>query len=236
MVDAINQQGITLTTGGTTIARIFNVSPVNLKWTEVDVTAHDSPSGFPEKILGRKDMDQVTVSMYYVSGDAGQVALATAVGTGASAAFVLTMPDDVTATVSFNARVQSYEFTGQMGVDGAAERQAVLTLTGVATYAETASNNITALTLTTATIYPTFAAGTYSYAGTCAAASFLVTATFAAGTGDVYNGTSHVAIATTVQSTAIALGANGSLTTITITITETGKVAKVYTINMARTA
>jgi hypothetical protein len=241
MVDAINQQGISLTIDGTTIARINNVSPVKLKWTEVDVTAHDSPSGFPEKILGRKDMDQLTVDMFYISGDEGQVALKTAAGTGASCAFILTMPDDVTATVSFNARVSSFEYTGQMGIDGAAERQAILTLTGVPTYSETASNNVTALTLTTATLYPTFAAATYAYTGTTTGSSFTVTATFAAGTAVATAVTStgvttSATLTSTVASSALTLGAASTLTRLTIVVTETGKVPKTYIADIAKTS
>jgi hypothetical protein len=96
---------------------------------------------------------------------------------------------------------------------------------------ESVAANLTALAVTTATLSPVFAAGTYAYtaAVTNATTSVTVTPTCAAATEIRVNG---VAVATGQASGAITLAVG--VNTITITVIETAKTNKTYTIYISR--
>ncbi len=83
-------------------------------------------------------------------------------------------------------------------------------------------------------IVPAPAQTTYDYVATVltGVSSVTVTPTATAGVITV-NGT---VVATGQASGAIALGAAGSVTTVTIVVTESAKVAKTYTVRVARAA
>ena len=91
--------------------------------------------------------------------------------------------------------------------------------------------NLTGLVVTTATLSPVFAAGTYAYTAAVlnAVASVTVTPTCAAATSIRVNGTT---VASGVASGAIALATG--VNTITITVLETAKTNKTYTIYISR--
>jgi hypothetical protein len=96
---------------------------------------------------------------------------------------------------------------------------------------ETAASNLTALAVTTATLSPVFAAGTYAYTAAVvnATSSVTVTPTCAAATEIRVNGTTVVS-AQASGAIALATGVN----TITITVIESGKTNKTYTIYISR--
>lgn len=93
--------------------------------------------------------------------------------------------------------------------------------------------NLTGLEVTTATLSPAFAAGTYNYVSTVenATASVTVTPTCATATSIKVNG---VTVASGVASGAIALAVG--VNTITVTVLQNAKTNKTYTINIAREA
>lgn len=96
---------------------------------------------------------------------------------------------------------------------------------------ETIASNLTALAVTTATLSPVFAAGTYAYTAAVvnATTSVTVTPTCAAATLLRVNG---VTVASGVASGAISLAVG--VNTITVTVVETGKTNKTYTIYISR--
>lgn len=96
---------------------------------------------------------------------------------------------------------------------------------------ETVASNLTALTVTTATLSPVFAAGTYEYVASVinATSSVTVTPTCAAATQIKVNG---VTVASGVASGAIALAIG--VNEITVTVLETAKTNKTYTIYISR--
>lgn len=98
---------------------------------------------------------------------------------------------------------------------------------------ETPASNLTSLTVTTATLSPVFAAGTYSYTAAVvnATTSVTVTPTCAAATEIRVNG---VAVTSGQASGAILLSVGVNV--ITITVIETGKTNKTYTIYISRGA
>ena len=233
---AIAAYGVTLTRAGNAIAEITNIGGVEVSRDMIDVSSHGSPDNYKEKIPGLKDTGEITLEGNFKAGDAsGQVALLTDFEAGTLQTFVLTFPTAITATWTITGFVTKFK-TGDFAVDGKLPFTAAITPSGKPVFANTASNNITALTITTATLYPTFVAGTYIYTATSTGTSVTVTATFAAGTATATNGTSTVALTSTVESAALALGSAGTVTTITIVVTETGKVPKTYTLSIAKTA
>jgi hypothetical protein len=85
-------------------------------------------------------------------------------------------------------------------------------------------------------VIPSFAIGTFEYVATVltAVASVTVTPTAAGHTITVAaNGLSQNVVSGQA-STAISLGSAGSVTVITITVQETNKAPKVYTVNLGR--
>ena len=233
---AISAYGVTLTRAGNAIAEITKMSSPKVKLDTIDVTSHASANMFREYIGGLLDGGEVAIEGNFISSDAsGQIGLQADQLARTVQTFVLTFPTAITATWTFSALVTEFE-AGNFAVDTKVPFTATLKVTGKPVLAITASNNITALTITTATLYPAFAAATYIYEATSTGTSVTVTATFAAGTATASNGTSTVALTSTVASSALALGSINTVTTITITVTETGKVPKIYTIGIAKTA
>ena len=233
---AISAFGVTLTRGGNLIAENIKVSPPKEKLETIDVTSHDSANKYREYIGGVLDAGEVSIEGNYIAGDTlGQIGLRTDMRARTIQTFVLTFPTAITQTCTFTALVTNVEL-GELTIEGKLTFSATLKVTGMPVWAITSSVNVTALTITTATLYPTFAAASYQYEGTTTGTSITVTATFAAGTATATNGTSTVALTSTVASAALALGSAGTVTTITITVTETGKVPTIYVLRIAKTA
>lgn len=232
---AVAAFGTTLTWNSQTVAKLSSISGVELAIDSIETSTHQSTSGFKEFLAGMRDGGEVTIEGFFDTADTnGQIAMFTDAAAGTQRTAVITGPSSG-YTLTFTAFLTRIKI-GDNAKDGAVGFSASLKITGVPVLGVSASNNVSALTVTTATLYPTFAAGTYDYVGTCAAASLTMTPTFAAGTCSIYNGTTTITTLTGVASSAIALGANGSQTTITMTIQETGKRPTVYTFKIARTA
>ena len=82
------------------------------------------------------------------------------------------------------------------------------------------------------TLVPTFAGGTYEYAVTVNTASTYIKLTPAAASGVItVNGNT---VSTGTETGEIPLGAAGSITTVTIKVKETDKIARNYTLTVMR--
>jgi len=225
----------TVSWNGQSLGYVTAIGDVSLTADQHDVSTYNATDGFKSYLVGLKDGAEISITCNFdVSDTNGQVAFGTDFYAGTSRTLLITFPTATGATWTMTCLP-----TG-MGTAQPINDKISMTIavkpTGKPVLGFTASNNVSALTVTTATLYPTFAAGTYDYVGTCAAASLTMTPTFAAGTCSIYNGTTTITTLTTIASSAIALGANGSRTVITMTVTETNKTPKVYTFDIARTA
>lgn len=229
--------GTTLARDGNNIAELTSIGAPKLSLDTQEVTSHQSSSGYKEYIGTLLDGGEVVIEGNFISSDSdGQIGLITDMEAKTVQDFVITFPTAITATWTFTALVTAFEI-GDMATDGTLTFSATLKISGKPTLAITASNNITVLTLTTATLYPTFAQGTYEYVATSTGDTCTVTATFAAGTCAMYvNGTLQENLTTTVASGVVDLGADGAMTEIVLVVQETGKVAKTYTIQVANAA
>lgn len=224
--------GVTLARNGNIIAELTNIGSPKLSLETKEVTSHQSANSYREYIGTLLDGGDVALEGNFIAGDAdGQIGLITDMEAKTVQAFVITFPTSITATWTFSALVTAFEI-GDMEPDGTQTFSATLKVTGKPTLAITASNNLSNLAITTATLYPAFAAGTYEYTATSTGASVTVTPTAAAGTITVNGNT----VASGVASGAISLGAINTVTTITVIVQETGKTAKTYTVTVAKTA
>jgi len=228
--------GVTLARNGNTIAELTKIGNPKLKMDTVDVTNHQSANNYREYIGTLIDGGEVPIEGNFIVGDTnGQIGLIDDMNNRTLQSFVITFPAAITATWTFSALVTSFE-VGDLNSDGTMKFTAILKVSGKPTLAITASNNLTNLVLTTATLYPAFAGGTYDYTATSTGASITVTPTFAAGICTITANGASQNVNTGVPSSAISLGAVNNVTTITIVVQETGKTAKTYTVRVAKTA
>jgi hypothetical protein len=236
MTNAIAAMGVVLERDGHAIASITNIGGIETTLETIDVTALDSPNNFREFIGSLFDAGEVTLEGNFVAGDTdGQVALLADHLARTVQSFVLTFPTSITATWTFSALVTKYK-AGDFTVDGLVAFAATLKVSGQPVLATVASDGLTTDYFTiseSAVVSPAASATVYDYIATVLTAITSVTVT-PHGTGVLrVNG---AVVATGVASTAIALGAAGSINDITITQTDTGKVAKTYKIKLFRAA
>lgn len=233
---AIAAYGVVLARNGSAVAELTSIGSPKLSLDTADVTSHDSADAHREYIGTLLDGGEVALEGNFVASDEEQMGLLTDMNARIVQAFTITFPTAITASWAFNALVTAFEI-GDMATDGTVTFSATLKITGKPTLAVTASNSITALTLTTATLYPVFAAATYDYVADSTGNTCTVTATFAAGTCAMYkNGVLQEYLTSTVASGAVSLGSDGTMTKIELVVQETGKVAKRYTIRVANEA
>lgn len=222
--------GTTLSWAGTAIAELDKIGGVEISADAQEITTLGDTS--KTYISGVVDGGEVTIEGFFYPGDTnGQVVLKNAVG-GASGAVVITFPSAFGATWGFNALVTKFA-TGDVEIEGGLRFTATLKVTGASNLNITASNNLSALTVSNSGVFvPTFAAGTYDYVVTVltGVSSVTFTPTASAGTITVNGNT----VASGQASSAITLGSAGSLTLVTIVVTETGKVPKTYTVKVLR--
>ena len=223
--------GTELLKNGVKIAEITDIGSPDLDADEVDVTSHDSPDGFEEVLMGIKRTGVVNLEGFFVPGDAGQQALMTDYNSGASDSYKIKFPAAMAAEWNFTGRIKKAPTTGAP-VDGAVPFNAEIRVTGKPTLDLTYSNNLSALAVTTGTLVPGFAAGTYAYHVNVLTGASSVAVTPTAGAGVItVNGT---VVSSGAASGAITLGSAGSLTPIQIVVKETNKIARVYNLVVAR--
>ncbi|SHH86571.1 phage tail tube protein [Desulfosporosinus lacus] len=231
MTGAKSTFGTTLTRAGSAIAEITNISSPKLTAGEIDVTSMDSANGYKEYIQGMRDGGDVSVEGNFINSDTnGQVGLVTDFNAGTVQSFVITFPDGTTWT--FSAFVKGFELD-DAEVEGKMGFKATLKVTGKPVLGITAAPNLTALVVTTGTLIPAFAAGTYEYVAYILTGVASVTITPTCATADSITVDDNV-VATGVPSSAIALGAAGSVTTVEVVTTDAGKADTKYTIHLTR--
>jgi len=237
MSNAIAAKGATLARAGHTIAEITKIGGIEINLETLDVTTLTSPDSFKEFIGTWFDTSEVPIEGNFIAGDAnGQIALMADQLAMTVQSFVLTLPTAITATWSFTALVIKFK-VGDYAVGGKIDFSASLKISGKPTLAIGAATGLTTPFFEiseSAVIVPSPAGNVYDYVATVATGISSVTVTPTASAGVItVNGN---VVDSGEASGSIALGAAGSITTITIVVTETGKVAKTYTIRVARAA
>ena len=232
--------GTTLSRDSHVIAEVINFTPPPEARDTIEMTNHQSPSGVKEFIAGVRDSGEVQLDGNFLAGDTdGQIGLRTDMVAGTLQAFVLTFPTAITATFAFNAIVTAFQ-VGKITQKDKIPFSAKMKISGPAVLSIGASTGLTTpwLSFSAGTIVPAAATAVLEYTldETTNVSSITITATAAAGVITITaNGVSQTVISGNA-STAIALGTAPSITNVTISVQETGKVARVYTIHVARAA
>ncbi len=227
--------GTTLTRNGSPIAELNNIGDIELSQEFIDVTTHDSTGGYREFIAAKiREAGEVALEGNFLATDTeGQIGLKSDLESGAIQNFVITFPEGT--TWAFTAVV--YRFSISSPLEKQMGFAATLKIAGKPTLGINSSIGLTSPFFSiseNAVIIPTPAAGVYEYVATVLTDvnSVTVTPTALAGTITV-NGN---VVASGAASSAIALGAAGSITEVAIVVTETGKAPKIYTIRIVRAA
>ncbi len=235
MSNAIAAKGATLARDGHTIAEITKIGGIEINLETLDVTTLTSPDSFKEFIGTWFDTSEVPIEGNFIAGDAdGQVALMADQLAMTVQSFVLTLPTAITATWSFTALVTKFK-VGDYAVGGKIDFSASLKISGKPTLAIGASAGLTTPFFEIsddAVIVPQPIDNYYDYVAMVATSISSVTVTPTATAGVItVNGNT---VASGEASGSIALGDAGSITAVTIVVTETGKVAKTYTVRVVR--
>lgn len=226
--------GIGFSWNGNTVGNLNSIPGPNMTATSVDVTTHDSPDGYMEFVQGLIDAGEVPVAGNFKPDDTnGQVAMLTDFNNRQERTCVITLPNSI-ATWTFTGFLTAYAM-GEATTDGAIPFSATVKITGKPVLAVATSTGLTTPFFSiseSADVTPAASGSVYDYVAVVATGISSVTVTPTASAGVIkVNGN---IVATGVASSAIPLGAAGSLTTITITVTETNKAPKIYTIKVLR--
>lgn len=233
---AKNAFGTALSWNSKTVAKLTAINGIELTAEAIDVTTHDSADGYTESIAGLRTAGDVALEGFFDEADTdGQVAMMTDFNAGTSRVAVITFPGSV-ASWSFNGFITAIK-VGDAPVNGAIPFTATIKPSGKPTFAIAASTGLTDPFFAiseSAVVAPTAAGNVYTYVATVlnGVTSVTVTPTASAGVITV-NGN---VVASGVASSAITLGAAGSVTAITVVVAETNKAPKTYTIYVTRAA
>lgn len=134
---AIGDGLLATTPSYTTIAQVANISGPSMSLDPIDVTTHDSTSGFREFVAGLADGGEITFDLVYDPDSAthanssGGVVYELHQRTGK--AFRLTLVDTTNTVITFDAFVTAFE--PSLAVDGAMTASLTLKITGTLTWA-----------------------------------------------------------------------------------------------------
>jgi predicted secreted protein len=227
--------GVTLAREGYNVAEITNLGDIEKIKKFIDVTNHSSVGGNQEQIPSAiKDSPKLTVRANYIIGDTnGQRAIQSDWENDTLSSYAIGFPNGL--NYAGDAYVESYKVIGAM--DKQIEIEIGLIFSGPLTPSYSGSAGLTTPYFAVnndAVITPAPAAATLEYVAAVLTAIASVTVTPTATSGVItVNG---IVVATGVPSSAIALGAAGSVNDITIIVAETNKAPKTYVIHVARAA
>jgi len=233
--NAIIGFGATLTKGGDAVAELTSITGPSQSADTMEVTSHDSSDNYKEYLIALLEAGEVSIEGYFYPGDAaGQITMHTDFQARSKISYVITL-SDTTTTWGFDAFITAFETSAPF--DGPTGFSATLKITGKPTLAITASAGLTTTFFAiseSAVIVPDPANDTYEYVATVLTTIESVTVTPIAAAG-VITVDGNVVV-TEQASSAITLGDAGTVTDITIVVTETGETPVTYTIHVARAA
>jgi predicted secreted protein len=229
--------GTTLTWDSVSVAGLTAINGVDVSADTVEVSNHLSADAYKEYLVGMIEPGELSVEGQFDYTDTtGQHAMLADLNGRAAKTWTITFPSATGATWTGSGFLVGFK-VGDATLDNAIPFSARVKLTGKPTFAVTASTGLTTPFFAiseSAVVTPDEAGDVYEYVATVltGVSSVTVTPTATAGTITVNGNT----VATGEASSAIALGAAGTVTEITIVVTETGKSPKTYTIWVARAA
>jgi len=236
---ALAAWGATFKWNTVAIAELNNIGGPTLRTETIDATSFASANAYREFIAGLHDGGEVSIAGNFIPGDTtGQIAMSTDFHAGTARTCVVTFPTAAATTWTFTGLITSLEIA--VGdVAGKLNFTATIKVSGKPVLAVTASADLTDLTGieenagAALTFLPAFLATKYDYNVTVDTSTTWVkfTPTLAGAIITIYNGISSQDVLSGAQSGTIAV-ADGVITDITLSVKETGKVAKVYTVHV----
>ena len=229
--------GTLITWNSQNVGSLSSVGGVEISATFQETTNHGVSDYFKTFVAGLLEVADIAIEGFFDQTDTnGQMAMVTDMNARTSRAVSITFPastGSVWAATCYVSRIK----VGDNPVDGMIPFSASLKVTGKPTLTITTSTGMSALSISnSAVIAPAFAIGTFTYVATVltGVTSVTVTPTAASHTITVTaNGVSQT-VTSGNASSAIALGAATSVTPIVISVQETNKAPKVYTIYLTR--
>jgi predicted secreted protein len=234
--------GVQFLRNGNAIGELTSVGDIDLTLETEDVTSHESPGGYREKIGTVLEGGSVSLEGNFLPGNTlGQIGMKTDMEAKTLQNFEIVFPSAVGASWQFSALVTHFKI-GSMPVDGKLTWEAEVEISGQPTLNITASTGLTTPFFSVSgagtLLVPAASGSVYTYVADIVTGVSSVTITPTASAGVITitaNGASQV-VASGNASSAITLGAAGSITTATIQVKETGKTAKTYTVHLTRAA
>jgi len=225
--------GTTFTWDSEVVAALKSIGGIEISVETVDVTTHDSVDAYKEYIAGLLDAGEVAIAGFFDYADAnGQVAMVADCAARAVKSAVVTFPVSTGTSWSFNGLITAIKI-GDAPTDDGIPFSATIKVSGKPTLAVAAATGLTNLAVTGATLIPAFGTAVKDYVATAIAVTETITVTPTAAGVITVNGN---VVATGQASGNIALGGVGTITVVTIVVTETNKAPKTYTISVARAA
>lgn len=221
---------------GNVVGEMVSIGSPALSSDAIDVTTHQSPDGYMEFIQGLINAGTLPLSGYFKPSDAtGQVAMLTDMNNRTVRSCTVRLPGGI-ASWTFNAFLTAWSL-GEQTASSGIPFSATIQITGKPTLSIGVSAGLTTPYFAVsddAVIAPAPAAAVYDYVATVATGVSSVTVTPTASAGAIkVNGN---VVASGNASSAIALGAAGSVTQVSIQVQESGKAAKTYTLRIVRAA
>lgn len=128
--------GTKLKIGTAEVGKLTSIGGLEISADTIEITALDSADGYREFTGGLKDGGEVSISGYFDSGDTdGQIALMTALNTGASTAMTIVFPTAIGFTWTFNGIVTGFATGAEL--EDAVTFEGTIKVTGKPTLAAT---------------------------------------------------------------------------------------------------
>lgn len=233
--------GARLKWNGNYVGGITKIGGIDMKLDMEDVSLLYQADVYKQFIpQGLIEASDIPVEGFFEPSDTtGQVAMATDFAAKTLRTAIVEYPASTGATLTVSAYITNLSQTGEANSQGALPFKASLKITGAPVFAIATSTGLTTPFFTinnSAVISPAASGSVYDYVATVltGVTSVVVTPTAAAGVIVLTANGASQTITSGQASSAIALGAAGSITIITITVTETNKASKTYTIRVDR--
>lgn len=229
--------GTTFSWNGALVAGLTAINGIELSVDTIDVTTHQSANYYKEILPGLIDPGEVSIEGQFDYTDvSGQQAMLADLNSRTARAGVITFPSSTGSSWTFQGYITNLKI-GDAPIDDKIPFSATIKPTGKPVFAVATSTGLSALVISnSAVLAPAFATGTTDYVASVltGVSSVTMTPTASAGTITITaNGASQV-VASGTASSAILLGSAVSVTIVTITVQETNKAPKVYTIRINR--
>lgn len=231
---AYQSLGTTFSWNGNVVGELTSISGMQKTTAFTDVTTHEDTDAFTKELPTLITAGDITLEGFFDPADTdGQLALSADQDSRTLRTVTITFPSNTGTVFTFSGYVMDTNFSPN-AIDGVIEFTATIKPFGApSSFTVAASTGISDMVISeSAILVPAWAIGTFDYVATVltGVSSVTFTPTFAAGVTTIDGN----AVLTTIASSAVALGAAGSITEVPCINTETDKAPKTYTVRVVR--